>query len=77
MSYSAETRGSDQIIAVPLSLKSHFEQLGESAGFGEARPVYFDPGHPGHDFLNPETDSAKIGVFARLSAALRPGGSRP
>ena len=77
MSYSTEISGQGEIIAVPLSLKSHFEQLGEQAGFGGARPVYFDPGHPGHDFLNPDTDSPKTGVFARLSAALRPGGSRP
>lgn len=67
----------DGIIAVPISLKDHFEQRGEDPGQGKARVVYFDPGDPGHDYLNPEADSQKKGMLARISAALRQGGVRP
>lgn len=77
MSDNGGLHGHDEVIAVPISLKTHFEQLGEDPGQGRARVVYFDPGDPGHDFLNPDTGSGKKGVLARISAALRPGGARP
>lgn len=57
------------LVAVPLSLKDHFEQAGRE-GFEDAEVVFVDPTHPGHDYLDPDADVPVASRWAVLSKNL-------